>query len=168
VLEDLVAVLASREEIVSAAAADALSAAPVSVTILIPHAQIERGGRARELEFRLVPRRRTHRSLGVVRHDRPQVPLAGGPIVTLDKRPAPQAGDLGRGVAVAAGKVYWATLATLMRVGIDGTGATTLADHNESVESLAVGPSDVFWGASQNRTIPGGTELTTAIRRVAR
>jgi hypothetical protein len=75
---------------------------------------------------------------------------------------------VGRGVAVAAGKVYWATLATIMRVGIDGTGATTLADRNENVESLAVGPSDVFWGASQNRTIPGGTELTTAIRRVAR
>jgi hypothetical protein len=89
-----------------------------------------------------------------------KAPLAGGDVVTLDKRPPPEAGDVDRGVVVANGMVYWATLPTIMRVSIDGTGATTLADHNNDVQALAVGPSDVFWGATRS--------ASTAILRVTR
>ena len=73
-----------------------------------------------------------------------KIPLAGGTPVTLDTRSSPSGYQSG-GLAVDGANAYWTTKTTVQRVAVDGTGATTLADHNADVHCMAVGPRDILW-----------------------
>jgi hypothetical protein len=90
-------------------------------------------------------------------------PIGGGNAATLDKRLSPD-GNVGGGIAIDGDDVYWTSDTAVMRVGLDGTGFESLASNNQQIRSMALGPSDVFWGAEETISTPQSSEITSGIR----
>jgi hypothetical protein len=93
-------------------------------------------------------------------------PLAGGQPVMLARHASYDGNVEGAGVAVDGTAVYWTSASEVLRVGLDGTGFTTLAANNQAINSIAVGPAAVYWSSAQTIAIPNGAEQTTGIREV--
>jgi hypothetical protein len=82
-----------------------------------------------------------------------KIPLAGGTPVTLDTRSSPS-GFRSGGIATDGANAYWTTDSAVFRVAVDGSGATSLADHNGDIHCMTMGPRDVLWCAAA-----GGSEV---------
>lgn len=91
-------------------------------------------------------------------------PIGGGDPVVLDRRLSPE-GDVSGGLGTDGRSVYWSSDSAIMRIDVDGTGFATLANHNQQINSTAIGPTSVYWGAAQMIDGPNGSQATTGIRR---